>query len=94
MLRTRWLAKPLAYDGAALSPLWAYRTFGLKGPSAVSFAGPCNVPLTGLVDQEDVRLKAPIASRLMLHLIATILIFTLRNLTVLNYFFLCINIID
>ncbi len=69
-LCTRWLPRPLAYDGAALSPLWAYRTLGLKGPSAVAFAGPCRVDLTGLVDQEDVRRKAPIASRHMLHVIA------------------------
>ena len=70
MLRTRWLAKPQAYDGAALSPLWAYRTLGIQGPSAVAFVGPCDVPLAALVDQEDVRRKAPIASSCMLHLIA------------------------
>ncbi len=70
VLKTRWLAKPLAYDGTALSPLWAYRTLGLKGPSAVAFAGPCEVSLEGLVDQEDVRRRAPIASTRMLHLIA------------------------
>ena len=70
MLKTRWLPRPLAYDGAALAPLWAYRTLGIRGPSAVAFAGPCDVPLARLVDQEDVRRRAPIASRLMLHLIA------------------------
>lgn len=69
-LRTRWIARELAYDGAALSPLWAYRTFGIAGPSAVAFAGPCDVPVAGLVDQEDARRRAPIASRRMLHVIA------------------------
>ena len=68
-LLTRWQAKAMAYDGRALAPLWAYRTLGLKGPSAVAFAGPCRVPLEGLVDQEDVRRRAPIASIRMLHLI-------------------------
>ena len=69
MLKTRWLPRPLAYDGAALSPLWAYRTLGLKGPSAVAFAGPCRVDLSGLVDQEDLRRRAPISSLNMLHVI-------------------------
>ncbi len=69
-LITQWLPKDLAYGGDALSPLWAYRTLGLQGPSAVAFAGPCRVPLEGLVDQEDVRRRAPIASLRMLHLIA------------------------
>jgi hypothetical protein len=69
-LAIRWLPKDLPYEGSALSPLWAYRTLGIQGPSAVAFAGPCRVPLEGLVDQEDVRRKAPIASPRMLHLIA------------------------
>lgn len=68
-LKTLWLRKPLAYDGRALSPLWAFRTFGLKGPSAVAFAGPCRVALEALVDQEDLRRKAPIASERMLHVV-------------------------
>lgn len=68
-LTTRWTPKPLAYTGPALAPLWAYRTFGIRGPSAVAFAGPCRVDLPGLVDQEDVRRKAPIASDRMLHFI-------------------------
>lgn len=69
-LATRWLPRNLAYEGDALSALWAYRMFGIQGPSAVAFAGPCRVPLENLVDQEDLRRKAPIASLRMLHLIA------------------------
>ena len=69
LLLTRWLTRPQAYDGSALSPLWAYRTLGIQGPSAVAFAGPCRVPIEGLVDQEDVRRQAPIASSRMLHII-------------------------
>ncbi len=69
-LLTRWLGRELAYDGGALAPLWAYRALGLSGPSAVAFSGPCSVPLEGMVDQEDVRRRAPIASARMLHLIA------------------------
>lgn len=68
-LPTRWLTRSLPYDGSALSPLWAYRTFGIRGPSAIAFAGACQVPVEGLVDQEDVRRRAHIASRLMLHVI-------------------------
>lgn len=66
-LTTRWLPTPLAYTGQALSPLWAFRTLGIRGPSAVAFSGPCRVDLSGLVDQEDVRRRAPIASDRMLH---------------------------
>ena len=69
-LATRWLPRETAYDGTALSPLWAFRTLGIRGPSAVAFVGPCRVDLEGLVDQEDVRRRAPIASSRMLHLIA------------------------
>ncbi len=69
-LATWWIPRDLAYEGDALSALWAYRTLGIQGPSAVAFAGPCRVPLEGLVDQEDVRRRAPIASLRMLHLIA------------------------
>lgn len=69
MAATRWIPARLAYDGTALAPLWAFRTLGLRGPSAVAFRGPCRVDLAGLVDQEDVRRRAPIASLDMLHVI-------------------------
>lgn len=57
------------YDGAQLSSLWAFRTFGLQGDSIVGFRGSCRVDVDRLVDVADVLKCSPIASRDMLHFI-------------------------
>lgn len=58
------------YDGTPIGPLWAYRELGLQGDSLVAFFGPCRIPTKRMVDLEDVRRKAKIASPNMLHFIA------------------------
>jgi len=62
-------AEPVLYDGSQLSPHWLYRRFDLSGDAVVAFEGPADVPLDHMVDLEDVKKKAPIASPLMLHFI-------------------------
>jgi len=57
----------LTYDGAQLAPHFLYRRFELMGDALVAFAGPADVALDHMVDLEDVKKKAPIASDRMLH---------------------------
>lgn len=63
----RFIEETITYDGTQLSSLWAFRNYGIQGDSIVSFRGPCRVELSEMVDQEDVRKKAPIYSTDMLH---------------------------
>lgn len=62
-----WLAENTTYTGEQLSPHWIYNTTGLLGNAVLAFVGPANVNLNHMVDLEDVRLNAPIASSQMLH---------------------------
>lgn len=57
----------MEYDGSQLSPLWAYLNTGLQGDSIVSFLGPCQVHNRHMVDMEDLRDGASIASSQMVH---------------------------
>jgi hypothetical protein len=66
---TKYLEAPLAYDGTAIVSHWAFEQHGLQGDSAVAFTGPCEVKLSEMADLADVRAKAPIFSKQMLHLI-------------------------
>ena len=69
-LTTEFLRKALAYDGTQIGPLWAYREFGRQGDSLVAFVGRCSIPTRHMIDLEDVRRRARIASPGMLHFIA------------------------
>lgn len=57
----------LTYDGVQLAPHFIYQQFDLLGDGVVAFAGPAHVALDHMVDLEDVKKKAPIASDRMLH---------------------------
>ncbi len=59
--------KNIEYDGSQLAPLWAYANFDVLGDSVISFRGPCNVADEFMVDMEDKRKHATIASADMLH---------------------------
>lgn len=59
--------KNIEYDGSQLSPLWAYINYDVQGDSIISFRGPCNVAEEFMVDMEDRRKHATIASDDMLH---------------------------
>lgn len=69
-MKTHVAAAPIDYDGTQIRSLWAYREFGVQGDSIVAFRGACEVPTVHMVDLEDVRARARIASPSMLHFIA------------------------
>ncbi|HEU4339558.1 MAG TPA: DUF366 family protein [Planctomycetota bacterium] len=69
-LTVEYLRRPLAYDGTQIGPLWAYREFGRQGDSLIAFVGRCAIPAKHMIDLEDVRRGARIASPRMLHFIA------------------------
>ena len=46
-----------SYDGSQIEPLWAFRTFGLKDSSIVSWIGPMEIHPDHLIDFEDVGLE-------------------------------------
>jgi len=69
MLQTRLVEDEITYTGEQLRSLWAYRSFGLLGDSAVAFIGPCDVHPEAMVDLEDRREGAAIRSARMVHFI-------------------------
>jgi hypothetical protein len=67
LLSTRVLESGPCYDGTPLAPHWIYRSTGILGDALVAWSAPAQVALTEMVDLEDVRAEAPIASPEMLH---------------------------
>lgn len=63
----KFIDKKIPYTGKELRSLYIYHHFDLQGNALAAFAGPCDVKLTEMVDQEDVKADAPIYSRMMLH---------------------------
>lgn len=55
------------YDGSQIEPMWAFRTFGIKDSSIVSWMGSMEIIPDHLVDFEDVGLE--IKGNKMLHFI-------------------------
>jgi uncharacterized protein len=55
------------YDGSQIEPMWAFKTFGLKDSSIVSWIGPMEIQPDHMVDFEDVGLE--IKGSQMLHFI-------------------------
>jgi uncharacterized protein len=68
-MHSLFIDETITYDGTQLASLWAYKNFRLQGDSIVAFAGPCNVKLAEMVDQEDVLAGAFIYSENMVHFI-------------------------
>ncbi|MBI1859550.1 MAG: DUF366 family protein [Deltaproteobacteria bacterium] len=66
---TRLIDHTIDYDGTQLAPHWIYRQFDLLGDTIVAFVGKANVPISHMVDLEDVKSNAPIYSPEMLHFI-------------------------
>ncbi len=75
----RLIDTQIDYDGTQLRPHWIYETQGLMGDALVAFQGSCDVDLEHMVDLEDVRQEAPIASRSMLHFIGEFFELSLRE---------------
>jgi len=67
--KTFWIPKKIKYTGEQLSCLFAYLNYGVLGPSAVAFIGPCDISFANMKDGEDLREKAVIAGQEMLHFI-------------------------
>ena len=55
------------YNGSQIQPMWAFRTFGIKDSSIVSWVGPMKIEPDYLVDFEDMGLE--IKGNNMLHFI-------------------------
>lgn len=53
------------YDGSQISPSWAFKAFGIKGSTIISWQGPMNIRPTNLKDFADVGLE--IKSNNMIH---------------------------
>lgn len=68
-MKTKFIAKKIAYDGTQLSPLYAYKNHRTAGSSIVSFIGSCTVSFEHMVDAEDLVAAAKIEGDLMLHFI-------------------------
>ena len=68
-LQVKFIEDRITYTGEQLHSLWAYRSFGLLGDSAVAFVGGCDVRPEYMRDVEDLRASSKIYSEEMLHLI-------------------------
>lgn len=55
------------YDGSQIEPYWAFKTFGIKDSSIVSWMGPMKIHPNNLIDFEDVGIE--IIGDNMLHFI-------------------------
>lgn len=51
------LEEGLIYDGSQIEPMWAFKRFGVKDSSIVSWVGPMNIESDNLIDYEDVGLE-------------------------------------
>jgi uncharacterized protein len=57
----------ILYDGGQIKPMWAFREFGIKGPSIITWIGPMNIKSDQIIDYEDERIE--IKANEMLHFI-------------------------
>jgi uncharacterized protein len=78
-MHTKWLEKEISYDGSQLKPLFNYLEHGILGDSIVSWRGPCNVTNEHMIDGEDLRANAIIASDQMLHFVIELFQFPLSS---------------
>ena len=71
-MRTRWIRRPLVYDGAQLRAHWILRTTGIAGDALVAFRGPCRVSGDEMADLHDLLHGPGIAADDMLHFLAEV----------------------
>ncbi len=57
----------ISYNGSQIDPMWAFKTFGIKDSSIVSWIGPMEIDQNHLVDFEDIGIE--IRGDRMLHFI-------------------------
>jgi len=82
--------KKIAYDGTQLHSLYAYEEHNVHGDSIVAFRGPCKVKAEDLVDMEDRKEQAEIASEEMAHFIVELFSTDLDRTVVIQRLFLCV----
>ena len=68
-METRFIEERIKYTGRELKSHFAYRCFDMLGDSLVAFCGECHVETDDLVDLADVKTRADIYSKDMLHFI-------------------------
>lgn len=61
------LENETCYDGSQIEPYWAFKTFGIKDSSIVSWTGPMEIHPNNLIDFEDIGIE--IKGDNMLHFI-------------------------
>lgn len=69
MIKVFFAEEEIKYDGSQMESLWAYRRFNVQGDSIVAFKGACDIPSENILDLEDLKAKAKIASPMMMHFI-------------------------
>lgn len=82
--------KRITYDGTQLRSLYAYTEHDVQGDSVVAFRGPCRVGVENLVDMEDRKERAEIASEDMAHFIVEVFDTDLNRAVVMQRLFLCV----
>ena len=68
-MKNSWSDKEICYDGSQLRSHWISENTGVKDDCIASFIGGADVPLSNMVDLEDVEKGEFIASKKMLHFI-------------------------
>lgn len=69
-MKTLFLHNEITYTGLELNSAWIQERAQVHGDCLLSFIGPAHVPITNMVDLEDVKNNAPIFSPKMLHFLA------------------------
>ena len=64
-----FINRRIKYNGLQIHSRWAFKQTGIVGECIVAFIGSCNIPSKNIVDMDDLRKGAKIASPSMLHFI-------------------------
>ncbi|MDL2246020.1 DUF366 family protein [Methanobrevibacter sp. OttesenSCG-928-K11] len=67
LIEHKHLNQSLKYDGSQINPSWAFKSFGIKNSSIITWFGPMDIKSDNLKDFEDVGLE--IKSNNMIHFI-------------------------
>lgn len=87
-MHIQWLKQNTCYDGTQLRPHWIYEQIDRVGDACVAWVGPAQVSLDHMVDVEDVKAAAPIASPKMLHFLGEFFHMPLFSAVVLQRLFI------
>jgi hypothetical protein len=64
-IKHKHIDKKFEYNGSQINPSWAFKTFGIKGSSIITWCGPMNITPNNMKDFADVGLE--IKGNEMLH---------------------------